>query len=136
MVAPVIAWVGAGYVLANPLALVITALIGAFYVMGVLELNRFRLATNELGQAVDELAQAPDNLGAWLERVPAALRNAPRQPVDTAFGMASGDCSPGREVAYRPKLPKLVGSCRRTTLAAADWTTNERDYFCRARSHR
>ena len=78
----VIAWVGAGYVLANPLALVITVLIGAFYVMGVLELNRFRLATNELGQAVDELAQAPDNLAAWLERVPAALRNAVRRRVE------------------------------------------------------
>ena len=78
----VIAWVGAGYVLANPLALVITALIGAFYVMGVLELNRFRLATDELGQAVDGLAQAPDHLGAWLERVPAALRNAVRRRVE------------------------------------------------------
>ena len=39
----VIAWVAAGYVLTNPLALVITALIGALYLVGVLELQRFAL---------------------------------------------------------------------------------------------
>jgi hypothetical protein len=32
----VIAWVGAGYVLTNPLALAVTVLIGAFWLMGVL----------------------------------------------------------------------------------------------------
>ena len=47
----VIAWVGAGYVLTNPLALVVTVLIGAFWLMGVLELQRFRKATRELALA-------------------------------------------------------------------------------------
>ena len=78
----VIAWVGAGYLLANPLALVITALIGAFYVMGVLELQRFRRATGELARAVDELAPSIDALGPWLEHVPASLRNAVRRRVE------------------------------------------------------
>ena len=78
----VIAWVGAGYVLTNPLALAVTVLIGAFHVMGVLELRRFRGATGELAQAVDALAQPPASLGAWLERVPASLRNAVRRRVE------------------------------------------------------
>ena len=78
----VIAWVGAGYVLTNPLALVITVLIGAFWVMGVLELQRFRQATGELALAVDELGQPPASLAAWLERVPAGVRNAVRRRVE------------------------------------------------------
>jgi hypothetical protein len=78
----VIAWVGAGYVLTNPLALVITVLIGAFYVMGVLELRRFRQATVVLLDALEGLAQAPVELAPWLERVPAALRNAVRRRVE------------------------------------------------------
>lgn len=78
----VIAWVGAGYVLTNPLALVITVLIGAFYVMGVLELHRFRQATDVLLDALDALGQAPAELAPWLERVPAALRNAVRRRVE------------------------------------------------------
>jgi len=78
----VIAWVGAGYVLTNPLALVITVLIGAFYLMGVLELRRFRLATAALVEALAALAQPPAALSPWLERVPAALRNAVRRRVE------------------------------------------------------
>ena len=78
----VIAWVGAGYVLTNPLALVVTVLIGAFWLMGVLELQRFRKATRELALAVDDLAQPPAALAAWLERVPAGLRNAVRRRVE------------------------------------------------------
>ena len=78
----VIAWVGAGYVLTNPLALAITVLIGAFYAMGVLELRRFRQATEALAQAVDELPESLASLRAWLERVPAGLRNAVRRRVE------------------------------------------------------
>ena len=78
----VIAWVGAGYVLANPLALVITALIGAFYLMGVLELQRFGKATDALALAVDELPESLASLRPWLERVPAGLRPAVRRRVE------------------------------------------------------
>jgi hypothetical protein len=79
----VIAWVGAGYVLANPLALVITALIGAFYVMGVLELHRFRQATTRTRRrpSTNSRSRRPAS-AAWLERVPAALRNAVRRRVE------------------------------------------------------
>ncbi|MFL6630475.1 MAG: DUF802 domain-containing protein [Vitreoscilla sp.] len=78
----VIAWVGAGYLLVNPLALVLTLLIGAFYVMGALELHRFRQATLALGAAVDALAATPASLAAWLEPLPAGLRNAVRRRVE------------------------------------------------------
>jgi hypothetical protein len=78
----VIAWVGAGYLLTNPLALAITALIGAFYLMGVLELHRFRQASDELALAVAELAEPLPSLRPWLERVPAGLRNAVRRRVE------------------------------------------------------
>jgi len=78
----VIAWVGAGYVLTNPLALAVTILIGAFWLMGVLELQRFGRATVELGLAIDQLTQPPAGLAAWLERVPAGLRNAVRRRVE------------------------------------------------------
>jgi hypothetical protein len=78
----VIAWVGAGYLLVNPLALALTLLIGAFYVMGVLELHRFGQATLALGAAVDALAATPASLAAWLEPLPAGLRNAVRRRVE------------------------------------------------------
>ena len=78
----VIAWVGAGYLLTNPLALVLTLLIGAFYVMGVLELRRFRQATDALASAVDALAATPASLAAWLEPLPAGLRNAVRRRIE------------------------------------------------------
>jgi hypothetical protein len=78
----VIAWIGAGYVLTNPLALVITALIGAFYLMGVLELHRFRQATDTLAQALAELPETLTSLRPWLDRVPAGLRNAVRRRVE------------------------------------------------------
>ena len=78
----VIAWVGAGYVLANPLALAVTVLIGAFYAMGVLELHRFRQATDALARAVDALPESLASLRSWLEGVPAGLRNAVRRRVE------------------------------------------------------
>ena len=98
----VVAWVGAGYLLTNPLALAITVLIGALYLAGVLELQRFRRATLELGQAVAGLAgddgkavilravagsppaepAPPASLRAFLDHVPASLRNAVRRRVE------------------------------------------------------
>lgn len=78
----VIAWVGVGYLLTNPLALVLTLLIGAFFVMGVLDLQRFRRATLSLATAVDGLDATPASLAAWLEQLPAGLRNAVRRRVE------------------------------------------------------
>lgn len=81
-----IAWVAAGYLrphaLANPLALGMTLLIAAFYLMGVLELHRFQQDTAGLQRALHGLATPPARLGDWLDRVPAPLRNTVRARVD------------------------------------------------------
>ena len=93
----VVAWVGAGYLLTNPLALVITLLIGGLYLAGVLELHRFRGATIALGSAVDDIASSvilrevagstpeqtpPASLRSFLDRVPASLQNSVRRRIE------------------------------------------------------
>jgi hypothetical protein len=78
-----VCWVGAGYVGSNhPLALSITVLVGAFYLVGALELHRFRQATSTLAGAVAALAEAPANLGSWLEQLHPSLRNAVRLRIE------------------------------------------------------
>jgi hypothetical protein len=75
-----LAWVGAGYVGNNLLALAMTGLITAFYLMGGLELRRFHLATSSLQQALTDLPQPladATQLGDWLTRLHPSLR----QPV-------------------------------------------------------
>ncbi len=78
----VVGWVAVGYVGANPLALAVTALVAAFYLMGALELRRFQQATDTLSRAVAELSEAPPSLGAWLARLPASLQNAVRLRIE------------------------------------------------------
>jgi hypothetical protein len=75
-------WVGAGYVGSNPLALTITALIGAFYLMGALELHRFRQATAALALATADMPDPLPALRPWLERVPPSLQNAVRRRIE------------------------------------------------------
>ena len=78
-----VCWVGAGYVGSNhPLALSITVLVAAFYLMGVVELHRFRQATSTLASAVSRLTEAPANLGSWLEQLHPSLRNAVRLRIE------------------------------------------------------
>ncbi|MBW8809650.1 MAG: DUF802 domain-containing protein, partial [Lysobacter sp.] len=77
-----VCWVGAGYVLANPLALSVVLLIGACYLAGGFELYRYRQATATLQQAVDGLSQPPSNLGDWLGRLHPSLRNAVRLRIE------------------------------------------------------
>ena len=57
-----ICWVGVGYIGSNPLALAITVLIGAFYLMGALELHRFHQATSGLTHAVADLTETSGSL--------------------------------------------------------------------------
>jgi len=77
----VVGWVGAGYIGTNPLALAVTLIIGAFYIMGALELHRFQQATTSLAQATAELS-APPELGTWLDRLHPSLRNAVRLRIE------------------------------------------------------
>ena len=76
-------WIAAGYIVGmNPLALVVTIVIGAAYVAGALELRRYQQATGTLTQAVAGLSEQPPKLGAWLEQLHPSLRNAVRLRVE------------------------------------------------------
>ena len=77
-----IGWVGAGYVQTNPLALAITGLIAAFYLMGALELRRFHQATAALERAMHGMVEPPASLGNWLGPLPAALQTAVRLRIE------------------------------------------------------
>ena len=77
-----IGWVGAGYIGSNPLALMITLLVGAFYLMGALELHRFHDATATLARAVADMPEPPANLGHWLDQLHPSLRNAVRLRIE------------------------------------------------------
>jgi DNA anti-recombination protein RmuC len=77
-----VGWVGASYFGQNPLALAVTLAIGAFYLMGALELRRYQQATDTLASAVADLSEPPQALGGWLERLHPSLRNAVRLRVE------------------------------------------------------
>jgi hypothetical protein len=91
----VIAWVGAGYLATNPLALIITALIAALYLAGAMELQRFRQASDALAEAIAELPESLASLPPWLDRVPSGLRNAVRRRVEgEAVGLPGPTLAP------------------------------------------
>jgi hypothetical protein len=76
-------WVGVGYATTwHPLALAMTAAIGAFYLMGALELRRFQQATAGLQQALAALPEAPPRLDAWLAQLHPALQHPVRQRIE------------------------------------------------------
>lgn len=80
----IVAWVAYGYVGSNPLALVMTLLIGAFYLVGAVELRRFRQATDSLRGALATLpAQIPE-LADWLAGLHPSLQNAVRLRIEGA----------------------------------------------------
>jgi hypothetical protein len=77
-----IIWVGIGFFPSSLLALLMTAVIGAVYVYGALELHRFRQATMGLSAA---LAAIPDQLASlddWLAKLPSSLQGAVRLRVE------------------------------------------------------
>src|SRR5688572_23591760 len=59
----VLCWVSAGYAHSNPLALVMTVLVGVFYLMGAVELHRFQQATTTLTRALAGMPDALPGLG-------------------------------------------------------------------------
>ncbi|MFT3957322.1 MAG: hypothetical protein QM722_23950 [Piscinibacter sp.] len=77
-----IAWVGAGYVPGNPLALALVLLIAAFYIAGALELRRFQQATASLERQLQATNEAPSALGPWLDTLHPGLRHAVRLRIE------------------------------------------------------
>ena len=78
----VVGWVAAGYAGTNPLALIVTLIIGGFYVGGAIELHRYRQATPTLTTALASLDAPPSSLAAWLDRLHPTLRNTVRLRVE------------------------------------------------------
>ena len=77
-----VVWVAAAVASTHLLVLVMTAVIGAVYVFGALELHRYRADTARLQQALTEVPSELQQLGDWLVRVPAPLQNAVRQRIE------------------------------------------------------
>jgi hypothetical protein len=82
-----IAWVAVGYAsTAHPLALAMTALIGAFYLMGAVELRRFQQATASLQHALaavpNERTDALPRLDTWLAQLHPTLQHPVRQRIE------------------------------------------------------
>lgn len=75
-------WVGQGYVGSNPLALAMTLLIGVFYLMGGLELQRFHRATRGLQAALTTMPEPMPPLDDWLGRLHPSLQNPVRLRIE------------------------------------------------------
>jgi hypothetical protein len=75
-------WVAAGFINGHWLALAMTGAIAITYGLGALELTRFSQTTGQLNQALAEASSTGPDLQAWLERVPATLRNPVRLRID------------------------------------------------------
>ncbi len=85
-----IAWIGWGFIGHSWLALAVTALIAATFVLGALELQRFRTQTAGLDAALGQLDASPAQLGDWLEQLPTPLREPVRQRVEAGRGVLPG----------------------------------------------
>jgi hypothetical protein len=74
-------WVAAAVASSHFLVLVMTALIGAVYVFGALELRQYRTTTVQLQQGLAQVPADLAQLNDWIDTLPAALHNAVRQRV-------------------------------------------------------
>ena len=77
-----VGWVGWGFVGTSPLALVMTMVIAATYLLGAWELMRYRAATASLALALEAAHTEPPALDAWLETLLPALRHPVRQRIE------------------------------------------------------
>ncbi|MEP7100319.1 MAG: hypothetical protein ABI781_07410 [Burkholderiales bacterium] len=77
-----IAWIATGYFPGNPLALTLVLLIGAFFLMGALELHRFQQAGTGLEKVLAATNEPPSDLALWLAALHPSLRNAVRLRVE------------------------------------------------------
>jgi hypothetical protein len=75
-------WVAFGYRTGHPLALAMSLLIGATYLVGCLELLRFQQATSALQRALGNIPETLNHLGEWLDQLPPALQNPVRLRVE------------------------------------------------------
>src|SRR5574343_1811887 len=77
-----VGWVGWGFVGASWMALTMTAVIGGVYILGALELPRFRAATNSLSEALAQIPSELTDLSAWLQRLHPSLQPPVRLRIE------------------------------------------------------
>ena len=77
-----VVWVGAGFVGSSGIALGMTVAIGGVYVLGALEVRRFRVATSSLAAVLADVPQPLEHLDDWLGRVHPALQHAVRLRIE------------------------------------------------------
>ncbi len=75
-------WVAAGFLGSNHLALVMTLAIAGIYVMGALELHRYRQITESLRLALEKISTPFDQLEDWIAGVPPSLQNIVRLRIE------------------------------------------------------
>ncbi|MCU0812474.1 MAG: hypothetical protein MUE59_15860 [Thiobacillaceae bacterium] len=80
--AAVVVWVGAGFAVSNALALVMTLIISAVYLLGALEIVDFRRATASLAEALTAVPEQLSSLADWLGRLPPSLQNPVRLRIE------------------------------------------------------
>lgn len=85
-----VVWVGAGFIGTSTLALTMTALIGGVFLLGALEIQRYRHDTTGLATALQHTPAPEAALTDWLARVPAGLRHGVRQRIESERGALPG----------------------------------------------
>ncbi|WP_448243914.1 DUF802 domain-containing protein [Pseudoxanthomonas mexicana] len=78
----IVGWIGVGYVGTHALGVAVTLVIGACYVAGAVELQRYRQATASLAHTLDDTTPAGNGLQAWLAPLHPSLRQAVRLRVE------------------------------------------------------
>jgi hypothetical protein len=77
-----ILWAGIGFIDTSLLALAMTALIGAVYAYGAIELHRFRQATATLAAALSAIPENLADLGEWLAGIHPSLQTPVRLRIE------------------------------------------------------
>ena len=75
-------WVGAGFVGTSHIALAMTVAIAAAFLVGALEIRRYRALTQGLAAALDQVPEPLNQFADWLPRVPQALQHSVRQRIE------------------------------------------------------
>ena len=78
----IVTWIGVGYVGTHALGVVVTLVIGICYLVGALELYRYRQATDTLLRAVADTSAAGHSLSTWLSALHPSLRPSVRQRIE------------------------------------------------------
>ena len=77
-------WVAYGFLGANPLALLMTMLVIAVYLIGAQELRRHQQETSNLTSSLVELQQPPTTLEQWVDGLPPGLQASIRLRIEGA----------------------------------------------------